>query len=288
MNFNSILLSNFSLIKRNNYEKIDNYENILALKIILIGIIISCYIYFKYMLKSAFGIIKHKNLNFLFPLIAASFAFANNSNDIFTFLYQPNDCYTFFVLFKFTATLNWAPISWLQTFRLSLISRIYLSKKKFLIITTLSTIFSFLYCLFYFLNLNEFNYTQNEFMNCGVVNDSKYIYYVMAFDIIDSVFSLGAITIIIYNAILNLRELNTKNEKLNNLVSEGILELIIITISKIIIYPLISITSYQPSFDIFWDILSVIVIYCSYRIVNFPYMVIINTFYFNINIDIYF
>jgi len=291
MEFNSCLLG-----KRDSDKDINNSTETFAVRFILIGIIISCYIYFKYMIKSIIGFIHHKNFNFLFPLIAATFAFTNNANDIVHFLRHPEDCYLFYILFKVTATLNWAPISWLQTFRLSLISRIYLNKKKFIVITTLSVTFSLLYCLCYFLNLSEFDYATSEFMGCGVTNDSKYIYLVMAFDIIDSLFSLGSICIIIYNAIRNLRELNTKNEKLNNLVSEGILELIIITIAKIVIYPLISITSYQPSFDIFWDVLSVIVIYCSYRMVSFPYKVIyyyfiiyfILFFYFSFYFSFYF
>jgi len=262
-----------SLQKKNESKvfSIDNSTEIVALRIISVGVIISCYIYFKYTIKSAAGFIQHKNLNFLFPLVAAAFAFANNANDIFHYIYHPEDCYIFYSLFKASATLNWAPLSWLKTFRLSLISKIYLSKPKFYFITVISAILSTLYCVSYFLNLNQFSYELVEFTGCGVTNNSKYIYQVMAFDIVDSIFSLGAISIIIYNAIKSLRELNTKNEKLNNLVSEGIFELIIITIAKIIIYPLIAITSYQPSFDIFWDVLSVIIICFSYRMVNFPY-----------------
>jgi len=243
-----------------------------ALRIISVGVIICCYIYGKYTIKSAYKFILHRNLNFIFPLVAGSFAFANNVNDIVHYIYHPEDCSIFFVIFKASSTLNWPPISWLKTYRLSLISKIYLRKRRFYFITIVSVIFSTLYCLCYFLNLGQYKYIKVELTGCGVTNDSKYIYHVMAFDIIDSIFSLGAICIIIYNAIINLRELNTKNEKLNNLVSEGILELIVITISKIVIYPLISITSYLPAFDVFWDILSVISINCSYRMVNFPYM----------------
>jgi len=263
--------NDFSLQKRNSGINRDNSAEIISLRIISIGIIISCYIYFKYLFKSTTGLIEHRNLNYIFPLTSALFAFVNNANDIAHYIYHPKDCYIFYTIFRSSASLKWPPISWLQTFRLSLTSRIYLSKWKFYYVTIISIIFSTLYCLCYFLNLNQFTYTEVEFTGCGVANDSKYIYHVMAFDIIDSFFSLGAICVIIYNAVKNLRELNTKNEKLNNLVSEGLLELIVITLAKIIIYPLIAMTSYQPSFDVFWDILSVIVISCSYRMVNFPY-----------------
>ncbi|ORX45932.1 hypothetical protein BCR36DRAFT_357512 [Piromyces finnis] len=271
MEYNSILENLLQKRSKDKVLEFDNSNQTVALRIISIGIVISCYIYFKYTIKSAVGYIQHKNLNFLFPFVAAAFAFANNANDIAHFIYHPDNCYIFYTLFKASATLNWAPLSWLTTFRLSLISKIYLSKSKFYFITIISIILSALYCGSYFLNLNQFKYEFVEFMGCGVTNDSKYIYFVMIFDIIDSLFSLGAICIIIYNALKNLKELNTKNEKLSNLVSEGILELIIITIAKIIIYPLISVTSYQPAFDIFWDVLSVTIIYFSYQMVNFPY-----------------
>jgi len=108
-------------------------------------------------------------------------------------------------------------------------------------------------------------------MGCGVTNPGTYSFYVMVSDIVDSAFAFTAICTLIYRSIKGLKELNTRNQKLNDLVSQGVLELLIITLAKIIIYPLIALTSYMPALDIFWDVLSVTVIICGYNLVAFPY-----------------
>jgi hypothetical protein len=171
----------------------------------------------------------------------------------------------------FSATLNWAPISWLQAYRLALISKIYLSKFVSLIIISMAIVLSSIYCTYYFLNLSLFDYSKSDTLGCGVTNPGTWTPYIMVSDIADSVFSLASICIIVFKSINHLKELNTRNEKLNDLVGQGIIELFIIALAKIIIYPLIHYTSKIPGLDVFWDVLSMIVIISAYKLVNFPY-----------------
>lgn len=249
----------------------DNSTQTIATRFVLIGVALSCYVYGKYAILSINGLRKHKNYDFLFSFTAAAFACANNINDLIAFVYPPESCYVFWTIFKASATLNWAPISWLQAFRLMIISKIYLPKKGYYIISIMTISLSCIYCTFYFFNLSLFDYTTNPITGCGVTNPGTYSYYVMVSDIVDSCFAFTAICTLIYRSIKDLRELNTKNQKLNDLISLGVVELLIITVSKIIIYPLIALTSYIPALDVFWDVLSVIVIICGYNLVNFPY-----------------
>jgi len=269
-------------------EKEVNSAQTIATRLVLIGVVLSTYLYGKYALLSFIGLRRHKNYNFLFSFTAALFAFGNNVNDLVNYVYQPKSCKTFWILFTISATLNWAPISWLQAYRLAVISNIYLPKKGFLIVTSITVTLSCIYCAFYFCNLSIFSYTENKIMGCGVTNPGTYSYYVMVSDIVDSAFAFTAICTLIYRSIKGLKELNTRNQKLNDLVSQGVLELLIITLAKIIIYPLIALTSYMPALDVFWDVLSVIVIICGYNLVAFPYThVIIGYIYIYFNIYIY-
>jgi len=249
----------------------DNSAQTVATRLVLIGVVLSTYLYGKYALLSFIGLRKHKNYNFLFSFTAAIFAFGNNVNDLVNYVFQPESCRTFWIIFTISATLNWAPISWLQAYRLAVISNIYLPKKGFLLVTSITVTLSCIYCAFYFCNLSIFSYTENKIMGCGVTNPGTYSYYVMVSDIVDSAFAFTAICTLIYRSIKGLKELNTRNQKLNDLVSQGVLELLIITLAKIIIYPLIALTSYMPALDVFWDVLSVIVIMCGYNLVAFPY-----------------
>jgi len=253
----------------------DNASQTIATRIVLVGVALSWYIYGKYALLSFMGLKKYKNYNFLFPFTAAIFAFVNNFNDLVFYIYHPESeetCVNIFLrIFIGSATLNWAPISWLQAYRLAVISNIYLPKKGFIIVTCITVTLSCIYCTFYFCNLSLFSAKQSQIIGCGVTNPGTYSYYVMVSDIVDSAFAFSAIVTLIYRSIKGLRELNTRNQKLNDLVSQGVLELLIITLAKIIIYPLIALTSELPALDIFWDILSVIVIMCGYNLVNFPY-----------------
>ncbi|ORY26635.1 hypothetical protein LY90DRAFT_674516 [Neocallimastix californiae] len=249
----------------------ENTTKLVATRISTIIVIISWYIYGKYAYFCLRGLIKYKNYNFLFPLAATLFAFVNNTNDIVNYIYHQSDCYPFWVIFVISASLNWAPISWLQAYRLALISKIYLSNLLFHIITSMAIILSGIYCTFYFLNLSLFDHAKSDTLGCGVTNPGTWTPYIMVSDIIDSVFSLTSISIIVFKSINHLKELNTRNEKLNDLVGQGIIELFIIALAKIILYPLIHYTSKVPGLDVFWDILSMIVIICAYKLVNFPY-----------------
>jgi len=258
----------------NNENAIDNSENttmLVATRISTIIVIISWYVYGKYAYFCLRGLIRHKNFNFLFPLAATLFAFVNNTNDIANYIYHQSDCYSFWLIFVGSATLNWAPISWLQAYRLALISKIYLSNLLYFIITSMAIILSSIYCTYYFLNLSLFDYAKSDTLGCGVINPGTWTPYIMVSDIADSVFSLASICIIVFKSINHLKELNTRNEKLNDLVGQGIIELFVIALAKIIIYPLIHYTSKIPGLDVFWDILSMIVIISAYKLVNFPY-----------------
>jgi len=277
--------SNFTsfFVKREDEdEKPDitgNSSTVVATRLCIIVIVLSWYVYGKYALLSLIGLKRYKNYNFLFPLAAALFAFVNNTNDLINYIYHPQDCYPFYAFFVASATLNWAPISWLQAYRLILIAKIYLQKKGTIFVSIIAVCLSCVYCAFYFCNLSIFSYTKSDIMGCAVTNPGTYTYYVMISDIVDSVYASGALIVLIFRSIKNLRELNTRNEKLNDLVGQGVLELLIIAIAKIVIYPMIALTSYIPAFDIFWDILSIIVIICAYNLVYFPYEHVIYYFY---------
>jgi len=259
------------IINETNVVDDENSTMLVATRISTIIVIISWYIYGKYAFFCLRGLIRHKNFNFLFPLAATLFAFVNNTNDIGNYIYHQSDCYSFWLVFMFSATLNWAPISWLQAYRLALISKIYLSKFVSLIIISMAIVLSSIYCTYYFLNLSLFDYSKSDTLGCGVTNPGTWTPYIMVSDIADSVFSLASICIIVFKSINHLKELNTRNEKLNDLVGQGIIELFIIALAKIIIYPLIHYTSKIPGLDVFWDVLSMIVIISAYKLVNFPY-----------------
>jgi len=260
--------SNRSLIENVQFE---NASKEIANRMGIIVITISWYFYGKYALLSFLGLKKHKNYNYLFSLTASLFAFANNTGDLFFFVYRASSCKIFYYIFTASATLNWAPISWLQAYRLAVISNIYLPRKSFYIVTAITFTLSIIYCTFYLCNLSVFEYEFNPTTGCAVKNPGTFSFYVMVSDIVDSAFAFSAICTLIYRSIRGLKELNTRNQRLNDLVGQGVLELLIITLAKIIIYPLIALTSKLPALDIFWDILSVIVIICGYELVDFPY-----------------
>jgi len=288
MYINSDAIENFSesLVKRDELLN-DNDTSVIATRVSTIIVIISWYVYGKYALLCLRGIIRHKNYNFLFPLEATLFAFVNNSNDIFNYIYHQSDCYPFWLIFVASASLNWAPISWLQAYRLAMISKIYLPKVTSYIIITLAVTLSSIYCIYYFLNLSLFDYTKNETIGCAVTNPGKWTPYIMVSDIVDSVFSLASLCIIVFKTINHLIELNSRNERLNDLVGQGVIELFIIALAKIIIYPLIHFTSSIPGLDVFWDILSMIVIISAYNLVNFPYEHSINKSRTNIRRNVF-
>eukprot|EP00833_Pecoramyces_ruminatium_P000250 jgi/Orpsp1_1/1174282/evm.model.c7180000049544.1 len=266
-----------TMIKRDNLTTLSSDNDLdinsrvnIGTRCSLIIVILSWYIYGKYTYLCLRGLVRHKNYNFLFPLTATLFAFSNNTNDVFNYIYHASNCKPFYYIFTATATLNWTPISWLQAYRLALISNIYLPKKISLPIITLAISLSITYCYCYFNNLINFRESRDK-NGCAVSNESDWVTKIMFSDIADSVFSLASICIIIFKSIKHLRELNTKNEKLNNLVGQGIIELFVIALAKLILYPLINYTRKIPGYDFVWDILSVIVIISAYNLVNFPY-----------------
>ncbi|OUM59728.1 hypothetical protein PIROE2DRAFT_63583 [Piromyces sp. E2] len=273
-----IFLKNNTYIERiivhdesNKYFDDINDQNIVGARLTIIIVILSWWFYGKYAFLSMRGLVRHKNFNFIFPFTAAIFAFVNNTNDIVHFIYHPKNCHPFWVIFTASGTLNWAPISWLQAYRLILIAKIYLSKKGYYFISLITIVFSATYCTFYFLNLNLFSSERNFTNGCAPTNPGTHTTSVMISDIVDSVFSIAMLCILVYRSINNLKEMNARNEKLNDLMGQGVIELIIIAVAKIAIYPIIISTTEKPGFDCFWDILSVIVIISAFKMVNFPY-----------------
>ncbi|ORY25969.1 hypothetical protein LY90DRAFT_513926 [Neocallimastix californiae] len=107
-------------------------------------------------------LIRYKNLNFLFPLTAALFTFSNNTNDAWNYIYHVENCSPFYYILKITDTLNWAPMSWLQVYRLVIISNINLPKRITSPIITLAILLNLTYYFCYFNNLN--NYKKIEIM----------------------------------------------------------------------------------------------------------------------------
>ncbi|KAL6599210.1 hypothetical protein U3516DRAFT_670543 [Neocallimastix sp. 'constans'] len=161
-------------------------------------------------------LIRYKNLNFLFPLTAALFTFSNNTNDAWNYIYHVENCSPFYYILKITDTLNWAPMSWLQVYRLVIISNINLPKRITSPIITLAILLNLTYYFCYFNNLNNYKKDRNN-DGCIVSNPSLWLKRVMISDIFDSIFSMALICIIVFKSIMYLKELNTKNEKLNNL-----------------------------------------------------------------------
>jgi len=196
-------------------------------------------------------LIRYKNLNFLFPLTAALFTFSNNTNDAWNYIYHVENCSPFYYILKITDTLNWAPMSWLQVYRLVIISNINLPKRITSPIITLAILLNLTYYFCYFNNLNNYKKDRNN-DGCIVSNPSLWLKRVMISDIFDSIFSMALICIIVFKSIMYLKELNTKNEKLNNLVGQGTIELYIIALVKIILYPFIIKYCNMLEFDFFF------------------------------------
>jgi hypothetical protein len=135
-------------------------------------------------------------------------------------------------------------------------------------ITLGSVSLSILYCTCYYINLSGFRASKSSFFGCTVYNqiESK---MVEVTDTLDSSYSLTIIIISIRKALLNLRQYKLRHQKLKALKDESTIIFIVLTVSKIVIYSFIMANKKNPGGDIWWDSLSVIVIACSYRIVNF-------------------
>ncbi|ORX79044.1 hypothetical protein BCR32DRAFT_328299 [Anaeromyces robustus] len=253
------------------------------------SIIMSDCIYLWYLYKSVNKYIKTKDIKFLFTSVASLFAFLNNLNDIVSFLFSANsDCKKFFYVFIATATLNWTPISWLQTIRLMSITKVFYTRKTYKTISCITILLSLIYTASYYLNLTNYDYEniskqtdyfmyctvkQQKYINGTVEKDKYYTLYVMISDIVDSAFSFGILVLTTSMALENIKHLQFHHAKIKRMVEEGLFQFIVLTISKILIYPII-IYSTQNNlmiYDITWDFLSVIVIICSFRMVNVKY-----------------
>ena len=265
-------------------------------------IVMSDCFYLWYFIKSLDKGLKTRDWRFLFPFLAALFAFTNNLNDIFSFLFSDTnyDCKdVFFKIFTVTATLNWTPISWIQTLRLMSFTKIFYKKPVFILITVINILLSLLYTISYYFHLSNYELTNigtktNNFMFCSVTQNKKefekgktflsifnsYIKAVMTFDILDSAFSLGILLFTAFMAMDRTQHLKFHHAKIKRMVEEGFIQFIILIVSKIIIYTIMFQFMDQMLFDVIWDLLSVIVIVCAFRLVNVKYKKIKRKFLF--------
>lgn len=248
-------------------------EELLIQKAIFIVLVLSETIYIILLTKCIVRLKKTREWKFLFPLVASLFALMNNLNDIIHVIRAPtiamvncND--TFTKIFKITATFNWTPISFLQFIRLYQLTRGYYTPYWHRVITIGSLTLSIIYSVCYYYNLSGYYGSKSRFFGCAVYNIREG-YLVQISDTLDSGFSLFIIIASIRKALLNLKQYKLRHQKLKALKDESIFVFIILTVSKIGIYSVIIYFSKMPGGDIFWDTLSVIVISCSYRIVNF-------------------
>jgi len=245
-------------------------------KLVFIFLVISETIYFIYFIRCTTRFRTTKDWKFLFPLTAALFAFMNNFNDILHIIFAPtnptNNCQSLFLqVFKITALFNWTPISFVQILRLYHLTKGYYTPYWHRAITIISVSLSILYCTAYYYNLAGFNGSKNKFYGCSVYNVNNGIrsYMIELTDTLDSSYSLVIIIISIKKALQESRHYKLRHQKLKALKDESMIIFIVLTVSKILIYSLIMAHKKDPGGDIYWDILSVIVIACSYRIVNF-------------------
>ncbi|OUM69533.1 hypothetical protein PIROE2DRAFT_2626 [Piromyces sp. E2] len=186
----------------------------------------------------------------------------------------------FFALMNnISASLNWIPISWYQVVRLYYITYNYYMKSVRRMIFILSVTFSLVYSLYYLLNLNEFYGNKDSFGGCTVSNTNKYGNYVEIFDIIDSCFSLIIVITTLFQSIRHLKQYKLRHHKIKAILDESISAFVILLVSKVIFYTLIIINSGKPGGDIYWDVLSVIVLYCTYRLLNITPKLNLTTIY---------
>jgi len=266
----------------------DHEKGPLQARIIMTVIIMSACVYLWYLIKCLRKYKLTKDWRFFFPLIAALFAFSNNFNDILSFIFSENsdsDCKKFIIVFKVTALLNWTPISWLQMLRLMAFTRIFYKKNVFRVITTVNVTLSLGYTVCYYFNLNNFKEKligdeTDRFMFCSPEqkpifnnNSSLYTTLVMYFDLFDSIFSFSVLVYTISQALENIRHFKFRHVKIKRMKEEGLVQLIILTIAKITLYPVMLYLMKEELMivDIVWDALSVIVIICAFRLVNVKY-----------------
>jgi len=271
-------------------EFLENNEPLQA-RINMTVIVMSDCFYLWYFIKSFDKGLKTRDWRFLFPFLAAFFAFTNNLNDIFSFLFSElkYECRGIFMtIFTITATLNWTPVSWIQTLRLMSFTKIFYKKPVFIAITVVNVLFSTLYTFSYYLHLINYEVIDNiaentdKFMFCSVKQKDlgnykflgifdSYTRAVMYFDIFDSAFSLGVLLFTAFMALDRTQHLKFHHAKIKRMVEEGFFQFIILIVSKIAIYSIMFYFIKLMVFDVIWDLLSVIVIICAFRLVNVKY-----------------
>jgi len=248
-------------------------SDLIVHKMEFIVLVISTTCYFYFVIRSISRIRSTGDYMFLFLLTAASFALMNNLSDIYyrimTPLYETYNCNKFFIgFFKFSASLNWIPISWYQVLRLYYITYNYYMTNIRRMIFVLSITFSLIYSICYMLNLSQFYGNKDSFGGCVVSNTNRYGNFVEVSDIIDSCFSLIIVITTLFQSIRNLKQYKLRHHKIKAILDESIGSFVILLIAKVVCYSLIILNSGRPGGDIYWDGLSIIVLFCTYRLLN--------------------
>jgi len=253
----------------------DTNKQLLWLKGEFLMVVISDTVYFILLLKSIKGLIKTKDWHFLFLIVASSFAFSNNTNDIYYRITAPikkfnvrNCNETFLTIFKISASLNWVPISYYQISRLYRICENYYKRNWYYAILIISAIFSLIYSTFYFLNLVSFSAVTTQFGGCVVSNSSNYVQYVEIFDIVDTAYSLFIVCWTLFISLKNLKRYKLRHLRIKSFFDENLLFFFILVASKFIFYQVIEKRASSPGGDIWWDGLSIVVLTCAYRLMN--------------------
>jgi len=244
-----------------------------VIKTEFIMVVVSNTVYLVMILKSLSRLKATKDWHFLFLLTAASFAFMNNTNDIYFRIVAPIsgtfNCETYFLkIFIFSATLNWVPISYYQVTRLYRICINYYKRNWYYGIVILSSALSILYSVMYFLNLSEFTSNKSSFEGCVVSNNAKYTRFVELTDILDTAFSLMVVIVTLFVSLNNLKRYKLRHLRIKSILDENFILFFILVLAKIVLYTIIEKRAKQPGGDIWWDGLSVIVLICCYRLLN--------------------
>lgn len=255
---------------------VDNNVNdgttLIWLKAEFIFLVVSNTIYLVFVIKSIIRLYKTRDWHFIFLLIAASFALANNTSDIYyrilASLKDVFSCHNFRIVFKISASLNWVPISYYQVTRLYRICVNYYRKSFTIGIIVVSMMFSLLYSFFYFKNLFLYEAVRNKFGGCVVTNSGKYSLDVEIFDIFDTSFSVIIIIVTLFVSLKNLKRYKLRHLRIKSMLDENVVLFFALVISKIVLYYIITINAKKPGGDIWWDSLSIIVLYCAYRLMN--------------------
>eukprot|EP00833_Pecoramyces_ruminatium_P014512 jgi/Orpsp1_1/1188544/evm.model.d7180000065642.1 len=229
--------------------------------------------YFIIVIKSLVRVYKTRDWHFWFLITAALFALMNNFSDIIYRILAPFgniNCTSFFIsFFKFSATLNWIPISYYQVCRLHRITKRYYKENWHRIIIAISIFFSIAYSFCYFLNLYFFEGKSDKFGGCVVNNKYKKLTVgIEVSDITDTAISLLIVIITLLISLRNLKNYKLRHLKLKAVLDNNVIVFIILVVSKILFYYIIYKNADKPGGDIWWDTLSVIVLWCTYTLLN--------------------